>query len=209
MPPLPPASNVIKAKLSWVLDLNTTAESILYFQYAGGTPSAADCAALAADIQASAVTNLKALVNVINKIGLVTVQDIGSSTGKEGIGGTVTAGTRTGNANPASTCVVMNHSIARRYRGGKPRTYFPAGGSADLASTGTWNTSLTNTCNTNWSTFITTCLAATSGSITLPNYVSVSYFNNGALRGTPEVDVISGTIARLRIGTQRRRNKTA
>lgn len=209
MPPLPPVTDVIKASLNWQLDDNLTAESILHFQYSGGAPSSSDCSALGADIQASAVTNLKALLSTVNKIGPCVVLDLGSSTGAQGLGGTATAGTRSGNGNPASTSVVMGHHIARRYRGGKPRTYLPILNSADLASTGTWQSSVLTTVGTDWAAFITTALAATSGSTTLTNFVNVSYFHGGTLRTTPVVDTISASTPRPRIGTQRRRNKTA
>lgn len=209
MPPLPPLANTLKVGMSWHVDLNLTAESIIHFQYSGGPPTTSDCQALAADFQASAVTNLKSLMASDNLIGPYTVLDIGSSTGAEGSGGSATAGTLASAPNVASACVVMQHAIARRYRGGKPRSYAPFGDSSKTASTGTWTSAFLALCVTGWSNFITTCLAATSGGTSITQYGSVSYFTGKALRSTPHWDPIVATTARSRIGTQRRRIKTA
>lgn len=209
MPALPPVTDTIKVSLSWILDQNLTAESILHFLYTGGHPSTSDCQGIAATIQAGAVTQFKPLMHPVNKVGLVTVLDIDSNTGSEGTAGTTTAGTKTGNSNPASAAVVMNHSIARRYRGGKPRSYAPFGTDVDQNTTGTWTTTLVGNANTAWSNFITDCLAATSGSTVVAQYISVSYFSGGSQRVTPVKDPIVQTLGRIRIGSQRRRLKTA
>lgn len=206
---LPPVANTGKVSIQWVLDLNTTAESILYFNYSGGPPSTANCQGLAAGVQAAAVVRFKPLLQAVNKIGLVTFQDIASSSGNEGQGGSTTGGTRTGNSNPASTCIVMNHSIAQRYRGGKPRTYAPFGVDADQNTTGTWTSAFVGTCNTAWANFITDCLAVSSGPNSLTQYIAVSYYHDDALRATPVQYPITQTLGRTRIGTQRRRLRTA
>lgn len=209
MPPLPPAANTLKCSLGWGIGGNSTAETILHFTYSGGTPSASDCAGFAADFQAAAVTNLKALITVDGSIRPCTVQDLNTSSGFSGIGGSTTAGTRTGGALSGGTCVVMNHAIARRYRGGKPRSYCPFGTTAELQSLGTWTSSFLTTVNSDWSAFITACKAATVSGITITNFVNVSYHNNKALRPTPVIDPILASSPRLRLGSQRRRLKTA
>lgn len=144
-----------------------------------------------------------------NKIGLGTVLDLASSTGASGQGGITTGGTLATLAVPASTCVVVNHQIARRYRGGKPRTYCPFGTANEMNSEGTWTAAFTGNVSTSFASFLTTALAASSGGVTLTHFVNVSYYHNGALRGTPAVDNIVQSLARQAIGTQRRRNKGA
>lgn len=207
--PLPPVPNCIKASINWQLDVNLGAMSNLHFLYTGGHPSGSDCAGLAADIQAAAVTEFKPLIPSIVKLGLVTVTDIDSTSGAQGTGGSITAGTRTGSSNDAASSVVMQHNIARRYRGGKPRSYAPFGVNADYNTMGTWQPTFLNTCASNWNAFITTCLAASVGTTVLAQYVNVSYFSGKALRPTPHTDPIVTTTARTRVGSQRRRLKTA
>jgi hypothetical protein len=209
MAPLPPVANVIKYSQSWHIQGNLTAETILHFSYTGGPPSTSACQALAADIQAAAVTNLKASMSTVIQLGLGTVLDLNSSSGAEGQGGSVTSGTLATLSNPASTCVVMNHQIARRYRGGKPRSYLPFGTASQVNTLGTWTPAFVTSTTTAWENFITTAIAAASGGTTLAEFVNVSYHSNKAVRPTPVVDPIVASLARQRIGTQRRRNKTA
>jgi hypothetical protein len=142
-------------------------------------------------------------------IGLVTVLDLNSNTGAEGIGGAAATGTRAGSSIPASNCVVLNHNIARRYRGGHPRTYAPFGANADTATTGTWGGTFLNTCQTNFNAWVAGCLTTSTGGVSLVQYGSVSYFSGGHLRGTPVWDPILSTTSRSRIGSQRRRLLTA
>lgn len=209
MTPLPPVTNVLKYTQDFHIGSNLLAECIFHFQYTGGPPSAGDCQTLAADIQGSAATNFKTHMSNLSYVGLGTVLDLNSDTGADGQGGTVTEGTLSTLANPASTALVVNHSIARRYRGGKPRSYLPFGTANELNSPGTWTSTFASASVASFGTWITACLAFSSGGTSISEYVSVSYFSGGAMRVTPHVDPIVNSLPRTRVGTQRRRNKTA
>lgn len=209
MTPLPPVADVLKYTQNWEIGSNHKAESILYFQYTGGPPSTSACQALAADIQAAMVSDCKALMSSAWIIGPGTVLDINSNTGAEGTGGTPNNGTRTGSAQIASACVVINHAITRRYRGGKPRTYAPFLTETDLLTVGTWQSSSLTAVTTGWASFVTTALASSSGGVSLTAYGAVSYFLNGAPRTTPVFEPITASSARQVIGSQRRRLKGA
>jgi hypothetical protein len=209
MAPLPPVANTLKYTQGWHIGNNTTAESILHFTYTGGAPSAADCAALAVTFQGAAATDLKPQMHSANSVGLGTVLDIASNTGAFATAGSVTAGTLAGTHLTGATCVVMNHAIARHYRGGKPRTYAPLGEYEKLNTSGQWSTTFQTAVDSAWQSFITACLAASSGSTTISHFVNVSYYNNKAQRVTPVVDTINQSVMRLIVGTQRRRMATA
>jgi hypothetical protein len=209
MTPLPPVANTLKCQLGWYIDNNDRVENVLHFTYTGGTPSAGNCAGFAADFQASQITNLKPYTHTVNGIETCTVTDIGSTTGAQGTGGTVTGGSMTGSYLPAQTAMVVNHHISQRYRGGKPRSYLPLGNQASLLTPGQWTSSFVTNISTAWATFMTTCLAATVGGITLTNFVAVSYIHAGSVRGTPVTYPIINTTARQTVGSQRRRIKGA
>lgn len=209
MAPLPPVASVVKCNLNWQIDNNLKAESIFYFSYTGSAPSTAACIAIAATVQGAAATDMKALLNSSNAIGQAVILDLATSSGASGAGGTTETGTRSGAGNVASACMVINHSIARRYRGGKPRTYIPAGVDGDLNSGGTWTSAFQTACGTDFGNFITNALTASSGGCSLSEHVNVSYYHAGVLRSTPVVDVITASTPRARIGSQRRRMKTA
>lgn len=209
MTPLPPVADALKVTQGWQIGNNLKAESILHFAYTGSSPDSSACVALAADINAAAATEFKGLMVETNAVGLTTVLDINSDSGAAGTGGEVTPGTLDVEPYPASTAIVINHAIARRYRGGKPRTYAPFGSSNNLLTAGTFNTTFTGDVTTAWASFITSCLAASSGGCDISTYISVSYFADKVLRETPHVDTITSSLARQAVGTQRRRNKNA
>jgi hypothetical protein len=209
MTPLPPVANCIKYQQSWHIDFNLSAEAVLHFSISGGPPNASQAAALAASYQAAAVSDFKALMNPSSAVGLGTVTDISSDTGVQATAGEVTAGTRSGTPNAAAVSLVANHQISRRYRGGKPRTYCPWGNAEDLESMGTWTPTFLTNSATAWSSFITTCLSASSGGVATVDFVCVSYFLNKEPRSTPLMETINLTTSRTRVGSQRKRNKTA
>lgn len=209
MPALPVVPNGLKYTQTWQIGNNLKAASIFHLLYSGGPPNAAACAGLAAIFQAAMVTNFKGLFPGTSSIGVGTVLDISSTSGAQGVGGTVTAGTRAGAEFPANVAFVVNHSIARRYRGGKPRTYIPLGVATDNSTSGLWAPLMVTNVNSAYATVITDFLAATSGGVSITSYVNVSYYLNGALRTTPVVDTITASAGRQRIGSQRRRLKTA
>lgn len=210
MPALPPVANCIKAQQNWHVGNNLRAENVLHFQVSGGPPSATVCAALAADIQAAFVTAWKTLTHPSVSIGPCTVTDISSLTGAQGTGGATTDGTLASSHElSASACLVINHQIARRYRGGKPRSYLPVYASEELATPGTWSATNVSGGTTAWSSMMTSILAATSGGVAITAFVCVSYYAGHSLRGTPLVETVQASFARQQVGSQRRRLKGA
>lgn len=209
MPPLPPVTDVVKVNLGWGIGNNANAESILHFGYSGSPPAVLDCETIASAIQSAAITHLGPLISAYSSIQHVTVLDLNSNTGNEGTGGTPTSGTLSGTYLSANACVVINHQIARRYRGGHPRSYCPFGVQASLSSAGQWSSTFRSTVLTDWTAFITACTSVTGGATALNEFVCVSYYNDKTLRVTPLVEPITGYVVRGRVGSQRRRTKTA
>lgn len=207
---LPPVPNTIKVQQGWHVGNNVRAENVLHFEVSGGPPSATVCAALAADIAGQFVTSWKSLTHPSNSIGTCTVTDISSTSGLSGVGGTVTAGTlASSHVLIASSSVVMNHQIARRYRGGHPRSYLPVYASEELQSPGTWSATNVSGANSTWASMITAILAFSSGGVSISSFVCVSYYAGGALRATPLVETITSSLASSKVGSQRRRIKGA
>jgi hypothetical protein len=105
----------------------------------------------------------------------------------------------------AETAVLVNFTIARRYRGGKPRVYWPAGVSAQLNNPVSWQSTFVSAFRTAFNAFLN---GVTSG-ITPPPAVdylcSVSYHTGGALRPTPVVDKVLDWEVNAIPGSQRRR----
>jgi hypothetical protein len=150
----------------------------------------------------------------------VNVLDLATSTGAEGQVSNTFAGTRAGTENFANVCVNIAGQIARRYRGGKPRSFPPFGVQADLASPKAWTTTLQTAVNTSWANFITAVSALTQGTTVVGHQLNVSYYQGYGtavthpsgrvtqplkLRTTPVTDQIVTNTMSIRPGSQRRR----
>jgi hypothetical protein len=220
MPALPSPGSVVKITLDWGVEADTLAQTVHYFSYSGGPPSAATCSAIASDAVAGAATHFQSLCS--NFVGMIsaTVRDLSSSMGNEATAGTAWSGTRGTDLTPPSAAMVVSHSISRHYRGGHPRTYLPLGVAADIATTGLWSTGLTAAADTAWGDWV----AGLIGTHGLTQLVNVSYYGPpnriitsstgrvrtvSTVRATPLVDNVTGHVARRQIGSQRRRNRDA
>jgi hypothetical protein len=205
MPPLPNAAQVLKVNLGWIDEGDVSAENVLHFKYTGGPPTGAQCATMAAAINAAQDSDFASLLHSTRSIGLCTVRDLTSDMGGEGTAGTVAAGTRAGTQLAPATSVLMNHQIARHYRGGKPRTYLPLGASGDITS-GRWLGSFLTDVTTAWVNFISTVLGSGTG-CSIIYLCNLSYHSGGALRAVPVTDEVQSSSANPLIGSQRRRNR--
>jgi hypothetical protein len=221
MPPLPAVANTLKCQLLWSDSADANVRTTLYFRYTGGPPSATDCNALAADIYGAAANMLTQWTATTQLTG-VEITDLGSATGATGLHAQSTSGTRAGQDLAGGTAVVVGYVIARRYRGGKPRSYFPWFDSSDLATRQTWAAGNVTACDGFLATFFAACLGFTSGTTAITEHVNVSYYDGFTVvtspttgrarnvptrRTTPLTDIITSFGTRTQPGSQRRRNR--
>jgi hypothetical protein len=113
----------------------------------------------------------------------------------------------------------VEFNIARRYRGGKPRMFFPPGVAADLGTDGRWTDDWVDTINTQVAAFFTAVQAIDVGAVGLLQHVNLSYYqgftnvtnSSGRTRAAPKyrttalLDTITGYSAKAVLGSQRRR----
>jgi hypothetical protein len=220
MPPLPPVPGVLKVALEFgdVSDLRISTRR--FWSYTGGAPSAADLITLATTINGHAQDAFIPLMTSTTNLLGVKVTDIGSDIGAEGEFRQSAAGTRTGYQLPAGVAVLVNDQIARRYRGGKPRSYLPFGSSTDLDGNQRWTAGFVNAVTSAWNTFVTAMNATASGSVSLGHPVNVSFYSGfssyqnpatgryksvSQVRAVPVVDAIVAASCSQIIGSQRRR----
>jgi hypothetical protein len=222
MPPLPSVANGLKCDLGYSIGDDTHALTRLHFLSSGGPPSGATLGTLAVDIANDWSTDLRAIFSSAVALTSVTLTDISSTSGAQGAWTGSQAGTRAGSAVPANVCVLMHHNIARRYRGGKPRSYVPFGVTGDLASPQTWGGAFTGNILTSWAAFIAHILAHVVSGYQLMSFVNVSYYSGftnvpygsptkyrriPTLRaGGPITDQITSSTPESRVASQRRRN---
>jgi len=199
----------------------TPAISRFFERYSGTAPTNAQLNTFCGAVSTAWGTDLKSLGDT--GMGLVEVDaiDLSSSTGAVGIDTTVTSGTRGSTVIGAGTCLVVSYRIARRFRGGHARGYWPFGIQTDLNDRNTWKSTFTNAADTGFNAFFTAVAAAGWAAAGTLDHVSVSYYsgftivtnpitgrarNVPTLRGTPLVDAVASIKSQPQIGSQRRRD---
>jgi hypothetical protein len=178
--------------------------------------------AFASSIRALWATDMAPLHGVSVNLDAVNIEDLTSATAAVGTSAGLTAGTRAGTQMPAGVAVVNAYKISRRYRGGHPKSYFPAFTNTDISTAQLWVTASVNAFNAGWAAFKTGILALSSGGCTITNQVNVSYFKGFTVitnpvtgrarnlptpRAVPVVDQIISSACDTVPGSQRRRNR--
>lgn len=220
MPPLPVPGDILKVDCNLALFSGLSALSRYFIAYSGGAPDAAELVTFTAALNTAWNANLKALCS--SEVYLVSHEatDLSSDTGASGLTPDSIQGTRAGEALPADASALVSFEIARRYRGGHPRGYWPFGVGADLLSTNTWESASVTAFLDGLSGYFAAVVAAGwSGAGTL-SQVNISYHqgftvvispttgrarNIPKVRTTPVVDTITALLVRSTVASQRRR----
>lgn len=222
MPALPTVTNTVRIDLEFSDGTDTHIGTRFFFSYSGSSPSNTDCTNFAATAFSAASSNL--MPQAHNDVALIgaTCTDLNTTSGGQGIHSGSTAGSGGTTILPAGACFLINYEIARRYRGGKPRSYMPIGTGGDLTNPGAWSTGAVSAVTTAVINFIAALVGATEGSTTLAAHVNVSYYS-GVNTSTPPwrgpgfryppklrtgpitPDLITSVAANQKPGSQRRR----
>lgn len=160
----------------------------------------AELSALATAARTSYVTNFIPLQDGDFALGSVDVVDLTSDTGDAASATGTTPGTKAGLVLPASIAMCVSWRIGRRYRGGHPRTYFPALVTADQATPNTWNASTVTAWQNAAAAFLADLDSMPPGQLGM-----LSRINAGAPRPAPLFSPILGVTVDSRIDSQRRR----
>jgi hypothetical protein len=209
-------------KLDYTNSDGSLAGSRFFLSYSGSAPSAANCATLAGDIGTAWESDISGLVSGEWSLTEVDVEDIATLYGLSGTSNTSHAGARTGTLLPAQVAANVEFDIARRYRGGKPRIFWPAGTDGDLADQAHWTSGFITSLNTGTAGFFTAIAALSVGSMGTLEHVNLSYYymftnvtnSSGRTRAAPKyrdtalVDPITGYSAKGLLGSQRRRRSS-
>jgi hypothetical protein len=222
MPPLPPVPNTARIRIGYSIGADTSASSRLFYSYTGGPPTAPNLTTWATAVF-TALGPLAAYMNSDKIFTSVTIQDLGSDLGLEGVATGVTPGTIAGHTLDAEACTVFEHSIARHYRGGKPKCFMPFGDSEDLASEQTWAGTYLAAVGASWNTFLAAIVAGAAAIEVPVHQVNVSYYQGSSAydvgsgayirgktrltprAGGPITDPVIASVPRARVGSQRRR----
>jgi hypothetical protein len=208
--------------MKWDLGDGSPALTRFFISYSGTAPTNSDLDTFCTAVSTAYGTNLKSLADTGGGLKEVDASDLSSATGAIGVWTGSIAGTRGSTFIGAGTSLIESYKIARRYRGGHPRGYWPFGIQTDMLDRNTWKGTFTAACDTGFAAFFTAVLAAGwTGAGTLL-HTNVSYYqgftvvtnpitgrarNVPSLRGTPVVDTVTSLFTQGQIGSQRRRDR--
>ena len=200
-----PAPFTIRSEIHFTLGPNPNVMNRIHWGYQNGPPSPGDLGSFSAALRAAIVSNLVPLCGTGVTLTTVRAIDIAASTGQEGqtIGSTI--GTRPGAVLTAATCILASGHISRRYRGGRPRIYFPAGVQEDLSNVSTWDPAIVSATTSAWQAVLNAIQGQTFGSFTITNWVNVAHKVDGIVQNPRKVEPVTSFVVKTVPGTQRRR----
>jgi hypothetical protein len=169
------------------------------------TPATADLTALAALVATAWDSHLGPLTPNNVTLDLVEAIDLGNAGTMPGAWSGSHPGTYPTTMMTAESAVLINHTIARRYRGGKPRNYLPLGTSSQLNNPVQWQSTFVSQATADFGTFKTQVTTNPPGTPYVDQLVNVSYFEHKVLRPTPVTDLILNSAANPIPASQRRR----
>lgn len=218
MAELPPVPNVLKVDIQWVLP-NKLSGTGLFWAFTGSLTSATTANAIAAAIRTACVTDFVPLFPIATALGQVKVVDLTNTSNPVGLQTGSTSGARPGPALSVNDAAVVDFTVNRRYRGGKPKAFFPFGNGTDQQGGNEWTAAFVASVNSAYTSFNTALNAISTGGVVLTGQRSVSYYKgfttyNGSggrpkvratQRPTPVVDIVSNHATNLIVGSQRRR----
>jgi hypothetical protein len=221
--PFPPAPNVLKLQMKFTTPNDLDIVTNTHYLYSGAAPGPSGLNSWLSAVATAFTNDLQPLCGSWITHVQDTVTDLTSAAAGQAQQNHTQVGTRTGGTLPISACALFNGKIIRRYRGGKPRTYWPFGTDTDLADSAHWTTTAQTAFNNGMNAFNTALLAAGAGTATITAGVSVSYFQghfavqNGVTKRWknvptlgpsppyPYIDQLQQYTCNLTLGSQRRR----
>lgn len=204
MPALPFVPGVAKiiVKQTWSTQ---NIYNILHADGGAGTGwTSTELNALAAAVRSAWVTNVLPLQSSTVYLNDVTTIDLASETGPAGVATGSSSGSKVTAIQPLNCAVCWSWAIARRYRGGHPRTYI-AGLVSDQVSNATSITTAAQSAHAAAAAAIRTAVNAVTTSAGTAKLATVHYYRAGAVLATPLVSQITGVSVDTRIDSQRRR----
>lgn len=206
MPSLPFVPNGVKFRMAGQQGSGEFGMVFHWAQLSGSDITDADAGGFAAAIAGAWNTDWSAYFNDDIVLTSVVVEGLQSATDGVGAWAGSYPGSWGSGFSAAQVAVLQKDTIARRYRGGHPRHYWPSPPSGAMADP----THLTPTFVSNY----TGALAAFLGHVTTAAigfwgagsvYSVPTYYSGGVLRPSPFLQTIVGSSIEVMLATQRRR----
>lgn len=219
--PYPSVANVLKVSFVHALGDTIDAMTHMYFPYSGTAPTEADLNTWATALAGYWLSYVMEYMTEHCFSTEINVKDLTSDTAAEGGWAGSNAGTGGTSYPAAGTALVMKTPIARRYRGGHPRMYFPGVDTSFYLNDATWDSTIISAFPTELGNFVAAAIGHPWSGGTISDPVNVSYFEgftnvlypSGRYHAVPKfreagpiTDAILGYVVNPKFGSQRRRN---
>jgi hypothetical protein len=225
MPPLPAVPQVVLFSWKWSYGTDIDVVCRAHFRYTGAAPGPANLLTWLTATDSGYVSTVNSMFSTAVTLTQISCADLSNPTAGFAQINNAHGGNRSGAPLDANTAVLINWAIARRYRGGKPRTYLPAGTVTDLSAPQAWVPASVSAFHA-WVTYMGTIISNYPGPGTVQSQVNVSYYQGSTasitgsgsyMRGHtkptigpaplyPLVDNITSGAANPKPATQRRRS---
>jgi hypothetical protein len=181
--PLPPVPNVFKIIVSGTTTSGYGWSNIFHYLWDGTSPSEAVCNEIASAVATGWTTSFVANCPPDTVLTKVEVVDLTSEDSASGEWDGSVPGTSTADKLPGNVAVLCSKTIVRRYRGGRPRTYFYVGADENLQDEAHWNDAFLGTMTENYNAWTEAVTGISEGGCNILLEVCVSYYG-----GAPTVD---------------------
>jgi hypothetical protein len=223
MPALPDVPGVLRVDVQQTLGDDDAVLNRIFVNYTGTAPNDATCNTIASQLYTIWASEFIPYMTPDKSLTGVVVTDLTSPSSGQGSHSAVTPGTFSSSPIGASSCMLASIRIARRYRGGKPRTYLPVGGDTVLQTPQTWTSTFVGQIQASLNQVISDIAAYSVSGCSLGSIVNVSYYSGFTIRPSPPipgvrarnvptvrvapvVDVLVAWNAETRLASQRRRD---
>lgn len=219
MSALPPVPGVIAIEFLSAYGADDVIKNRLHWAWSGTPLTVSEANTLAGEIQASFIARLLGFCSSSFEFLGVVVTDLSSDTSARGESSTSNVGTRSGAILPCSVVVNIGYEVARRYRGGRPKSMVNMGVEPDLATAQAWTSDFVESLGTAWGNMGNDIAALTWSGGGMGDQVNVSYYQGYTavtypsgrtkdvpkLRTDPLVEAIINTEVKVKLGSARRR----
>jgi hypothetical protein len=219
----PPVANALRVRMTGIVGGPTYGWRFFLGYGTDVLPTVSDANAIAAQAAAAWNTHLAEYHVDDRTLTAVAVEDLSSEMGATGGWAGSHTGSLSGTAQDAAAAVIMNFTIASRYRGGHPKAFLPAGAAGWLETDGTWQAADIDNVNGSFALFMEEVLATTGLTTTLTTQVALQLYK-GFLTTGPDSEgryhyppkyrptagllPVSGAVGSLLVGSQRRRRES-
>ena len=202
--PFVPVTDVVKIQANGTYNGGKFA-NIFHVKYSGTTPTVADLTTFANSFATQLTSGPCVGMDSTATYTELILTDLTSVSSARAIVAISKAGTHVATAGmPTQVSFVVGWTIARRYRGGHPRTYIAAQDQGNMANGINWITAWVTTVQNAMNSFLSGVNAITLGGATV-QLGCVEYSTGHVLLTTGIFEPFSAAVGRVRICTQRRR----